>query len=171
MRANKYTKLKAFTILELTIAMLIAAIVIAITYTSYSIISRSFIAFRQKSEETAIMARLDQLLRRDIGRADMVMGADNKITMNGTPEGAVIYELNDAYIIRRSSAVDTFKVAVSNYQMLFEGRPPDHLDNDEGDRIDEASFVVVSKSDSISYHYYKQYSSENLIKRNPNAIN
>eukprot|EP01037_Dinobryon_pediforme_P017339 gene17339-17530_t len=57
---------------EVVISMLITAIVIAITYTSYSIISKSYGAFNDKNKMMADYALLDHLLRRDVAQAAFI---------------------------------------------------------------------------------------------------
>ena len=52
-------KLQAFTIMEVTIAMLLSAIVIGITYTVFSIVSRSYRSYTNKHEEMNRLLLLD----------------------------------------------------------------------------------------------------------------
>ena len=49
---NKH-RIKAFTIMEVTVTMLIAAILIGITYTTYSIVLKSYNSFTTKNADMA----------------------------------------------------------------------------------------------------------------------
>jgi len=176
MKSSKSLRLKAFTILEMTVAMLIAAIVIGITYTAYSIVSKSYLNFKSRNEDMAVFARLDQLLRRDFERSESINSSGNKIQMYGLNSHIINYELASGYIIRNAQNIDTFRVRSDHYQLFFQGKPQNNseetdIKNDESNRIDEFSFVVTFRGDTSSYSYYKKYSSVNLINRNPNAIN
>lgn len=176
MRRGNPHKVKAYTILEVVIAMLVSVVVIFITYTAYSIVSRSYGNFRSKNEDMAILARLDQLLLRDFERAEVINGSGNQVSMTRDNGRMVSYEFANGYVVRTDQIVDTFKVSTEKYQTLFEGKPlgdGEELDvkNKESDRLDELSFAVTYKNETIPYHYYKRYSSLNLINRNPHAIN
>jgi Tfp pilus assembly protein PilE len=178
MMPSKPHKIKAFTIMEVTVAMLIAAIVIGITYTAYNIISKTYGNFKKKNEDMAVLARLDQLLRRDFDRADLITESGHEMIFQKEGQPDIRYEIAPTYLVRNAISVDTFKVVNANYQVLFEGQlknETENIDSDTNDkeeeRIDELSFTVDFKDEAIPYHYEKKYSSENLIKRSPNAIN
>jgi Tfp pilus assembly protein PilE len=172
---NKKHHIKAFTILEMTIAMLVAAIVIGITYTCYGIINKSYLTFKHKNEGIALLSRVDQLIRRDFEQADLITGNTNVITIQEDNKPIIGYEFTPDYIIRKANIIDTFKVSNDNLQVFFEKqlKVNAHADNSnsENGRIDELLFNVTFENEPMTFHYDKQYSSENLIKRNANAIN
>ena len=60
----KIQRVAAFTLMEVTIAMLISALVISMTYTIYIIVAHSFTAFNQKNNTIAMETRLDELLQK-----------------------------------------------------------------------------------------------------------
>lgn len=178
MLRSKNNKVQAFTILEVTISMLLAAIVIGITYTSYGIISRSFLSFKARNEDIAMFTRVDQLLKRDFEQASDIYTNNNRVIIKKNALSVMSYEITPSYIVRNANIIDTFKVNTLHYQMLFEGKIKETidnnsatLDNDENDRIDELLFTISYKNENIPFHYHKLYSSINLIKRNVDAIN
>jgi len=179
MMPGKQHRIKAFTIMEVTIAMLIAAIVIGITYTAYTIISRTYGQFKKKNENMAVLARLDQLLRRDFDRADLITESGHQvISIQRENQPNIRYEFLDSSIIRNAAIADTFKVKSDHYQVLFEGLPKADAENTDANadsneeyRIDELSLIVNFQNETIPYHYHKKYSSENLINRITHAIN
>ena len=163
-------KIRAFTILEVVISMLITAIVIAITYTSYSIISKSYGAFNDKNKMMADYALLDHLLRRDVAQAAFIQKDAEGIALT-TSNKNVKYTFSNDYIIRQSIRTDTFKFISQNVQLYFEHKPLLTLsDTLEQNRVDEISFDLLYRNEKIPYHYQKAYSSENLINRVPDAI-
>jgi len=174
---NSHHRLNAFTIMEVTIAMLVAAIVIGITYTAYTIVSKSFIDFKAKNEDIALLARIDQVMKRDFDRAVMIEADNTGIEMINNTQLPVHYEITPMYILRKTIATDTFKVQSLDIKVFFEKQEKNtmaesgNLTSEEANRIDELYFTVNYKNDLIPFHFNKKYSSANLIKRNPNAIN
>ncbi|PTQ92441.1 pilin/secretion family protein with methylation motif [Mucilaginibacter yixingensis] len=163
-------KTKAFTLMEMGIAMLISAIVIGMAYTIYQIAIGSFSGFLQKNKTTENLLLLDELLAKDFNRASGVFQTDSGITLV-KDSAKVNYAFIADGIIRRAAITDTFKFNHTVPSLLFEGQPIDQQATEAEDhRIDELSFTLLSGTDSIPYHYYKIYSSANLIER-PNHAN
>jgi Tfp pilus assembly protein PilE len=163
-------KVKAFTILEVSITMLITGLLIAITYTSYSIIVKSNLQFTTKNDEMAVLVSLDHLLKRDFDRAESVYKNESGIYLNsgGT---AINYEFTPGYIVRHSSRIDTFKVQIQDIITSFENSPLTEIqETEEQNRVDELGFTLTYKGAQIPYIYHKLYSSADLISRNPNAV-
>jgi Tfp pilus assembly protein PilE len=164
-------KVKAFTILEVSITMLITGLLIAITYTSYSIIVKSNLQFNTKNDEMGVLISLDHLLKRDFDKAESIYKNENGIYMKGRSI-AVNYEFTPSYIVRHSSRIDTFKVQTQDIITSFENVPLTEIqETEEQNRIDELGFTLTYKGAQIPYIYHKLYSSANLINRNPNASN
>ncbi len=160
--------------MEVTIAMLVAAIVIGITYTAYAIISRSYMDFKTKNDGIAVLNRVDQLLKRDFEQADRIVGSGNEILIDKADRARVNYEFDADVVIRKSVAIDTFKVKTGDIKITFEGVVNNQREMEESSATalaDELSFTVSFQHENIPYHYHKTYSSLNLIQRNPHAIN
>lgn len=171
MKQNKH-QIPAFTIMELTVAMLISAIVIAITYTAYSMVSSSYITYTKKRNEMAVLIRLDELLMKDFLKSDHIFVERNTVRFNKN-QLVITYKFEADKVIRTSMITDTFKVVTSNLASSFENMamPEEPSTNEEENRIDELAFNVFYNQQSFPYHYYKQYSSANLMNRHSNAIN
>jgi prepilin-type N-terminal cleavage/methylation domain-containing protein len=163
-------KVKAFTIMEMTIAMLISAIVIGITYSAFSIISRSYAIYQTKNEGLAVLSRVDHLLAKDFAHAEMVSKTSDGVAFTSRSD-SVSYMFGPDFIVRKNTITDTFKVQTTGLGTLFESQPLNEVKTDgEQNRIDELVFFIVLKDGNIPYHYQKRYSSENLLNRNPNAV-
>jgi hypothetical protein len=157
--------------MEITVAMLIAAIVIAITYTCYTIIYKSYLSFKTRQHELVEISQLTQLIGKDMERGDVVLQrADGLMIKNDT--STITYSIQPDYVLRITNIADTFKIKTEALTKYFEGLPlADQANTDEQNRIDELSFTILLDNDKFPYYYYKQYSSQNLINKNPNAIN
>lgn len=166
-----HNKLNAFTIMEVTIAMMVSAILILIVYTAFSVVSSSYHSFLFKNEESAGLVQLDRLLQRDFRRADMIIKNDSGILLKNN-KSSVSYILNNNYIVRVSGITDTFKVKTESTHMTFEQQPVSMVTQDPvSNRIDELELDLLSHNEKITFHYFKLYSSADLFKQNANADN
>ena len=163
-------RVQAFTIMEVTITMLVAAILIGITYTTYTIVSRSYLSFKAKNDGMAVLERLDELLKKDFDRSEIVLKDTSGLSFK-IKNDLVKYTITPDYIIRVSAVTDTFKVKNEGVRLLFDQVPIDDLNiNEEKNRLDELDLTVLYQDEKIAYHYHKIYSSADLINRNPDAL-
>jgi Tfp pilus assembly protein PilE len=163
-------KVQAFTILELTITMLITALLIGVAYASYSIIVKSYRSFNLKNEDMGVLISLDHVLKRDFDQADVILKTSDGITLK-SEQKIIKYTFNPGFITRESVKTDTFKVETQLVQTSFETTAVNDIqDTEEQSQLDDLTFSLLYQNEKIPYHYHKSYSSVNLIKRNPNAI-
>jgi prepilin-type N-terminal cleavage/methylation domain-containing protein len=164
-------RIKAFTIMEVTVTMLIAAILMGITYTAFTIINKSYNSFNTKNKDVAELEQLNELLRKDFDRAEFIQKDQNGISFKKADLTLIKYEFNSDFIVRTSSRIDTFKFKTEELATLFEGQQVNEPGaSEEENRLDELDINLLFGNEKIPYHYYKQYSSVNLIQRDPNAI-
>ena len=167
---NKH-KVTAYTIMEVTITMMVAAILIGITYTSYSIVVKSYGSFTSKNNDMGELITLDHQVARDFDLAKIIKKDSAGFSFVKDSE-LVRYEFLGDYILRKASRIDTFKIKNRDVNAGFENVPLIELNDEPGRNIiDALDFVLMYQKDTIGYHYHKTYSSENLIEKNPNAIN
>lgn len=168
----KLSRLAAFTIMEITIAMLIAAIAIGITYTVYLTFSKSYQSYTTKHQAIATVLTLDELLRKDFNRAVLIQRDTGGIVVQFA-DHAVRYSFDTAFIVRTVLAVkaDTFKVKSDSVAMSFENNTVTGLSPDkEQNRIDQLDISLLLEKEKITYHYRKEYSSADLIHRKSHAV-
>jgi hypothetical protein len=164
-------RVKAFTILEVTITMLVAALVMGINYSVYSIIIKSYGIFNKKNEDMAVVVRLDEWLKKDFSRADIVLKDTAGIALN-TADRHIKYRFDPDFIVRVEIRSDTFRVKTDSLVTSFESLPiNENGPAAEQNRLDDLDLVILFQGEKIPYHYHKQYSSANLINRNANAVN
>lgn len=164
------TRVNGFTLMELTVAMLISAIVVGITYSVYLIVIKSYHGFEARNQRVSTLIHFDHVLKRDFDKADIVLKDSAGVAMvkSGT---TIKYAFYPEFILRESSKTDTFKLNTENVTAYFENIPLSELQADtELNRVDKFAFTIISAGDSIPCHYLKYYSSKNLIQRNPDAI-
>ena len=166
----KRGKVKAFTIMELTIAMLISAIAIGITYSIFLIVSHSYQSYLTKTAQVATAQRLDAVLQRDFDRGALILKDTSGVRIQ-LPSGQVKYQFDTAFVIRKTATNDTFKVKTDSVTFSFEGK--ELTANGEAgaqNPLDELYLSVILEKQKITYHYHKVYSSANLINIDANAI-
>ncbi|PTT01384.1 hypothetical protein DBR11_07490 [Pedobacter sp. HMWF019] len=158
MRLNK--KVSAFTLMEVTIAMLIAAIAIAITYTAYRIVSRSYLDYKRKQEKTADLMAIDQRLRNDFESAKTITRSPQGIIIEQSG-GKINYVFSKDVIIRDqfSLRTDSFKMSLDNIHYLFERQ-----DKETGAILDELGLSIHADGQPMPLSYKKQYSSQDLFE-------
>ncbi len=164
-------KVKAFTIIEITISMLIAALVIGIAYTAYTIVNKSYLSYNNKHEEMAVLLRINELMTKDFDHADIIEKSDSGLTIiRGS--NMINYVFTPDYIVHTAGIVDTFKVKTQEISTLFENQPITNTGMDEEqNRVDELNITIVYQNKMFPYHFFKHYSSADLFQRKNNAIN
>lgn len=157
--------------MEVTITMLLSAIVIGITYTVFSIVSHSYHSYTMKHEEMNRLLRLDELLQKDFDRAEIVLKDTGGVAIR-SQNRLIRYRFDGNYVLRIGITTDTFKVKNDSLLTSFESKViTTPGDNDEQNRLDELGIQLMLQNEKIPYYYHKTYSSVNLINRIPNAVN
>jgi len=157
-------RIPAFTIMELTVAMLISAIAIGLMYSAYAIISKSYLSFVDRNSKTSTLALLDRRLNRDIDKAEIICRDSNTVTMRSNKD-TVIYRFLADRVIRQKLLADTFKISTESFITSFESVPVDGNQSNTGEKkIDDLQIVLLTDEQKIPYHYHKSYSSVNLFQ-------
>lgn len=153
-------KIPAFTLMEVTIAMLIAAVAIGITFTAYRIVTGSYLGFSKKQEELAGFVRLDKLLKQDFEASSSIVKTSEGLVMQ-LEGGQISYKIDPAFLVRNqfSLRVDTFKLATDHTGFSFENNSVA-----DGGLIDQFGFETVVQGQHVPLHYLKLYSAQDLFK-------
>lgn len=152
-------KIKAFTLMEVTITMLIAAVAISITYTAYRIVSHSYLDYKKKQDKMADIMVADKLLKKDFLSALRITRSDRGLVMEQA-EGKINYVFFEDFMVRNQFALstDTFKMTLKETSYWFENE-----EKDVGELLDEFDLSIQSEGQSIPLKYRKQYSSQDLF--------
>lgn len=154
-------KVKSYTLMEVTIAMLLSAICIGICYSTMQIIERYYIDFQKKHEANDAVISLKQVITRDILKANIVKKSSDGFRCEG--DSIIIsYLFSDKRILRQleSLKTDTFKLDWKDLQIAFEGKVLTDLDT-----ADLISFKIkLDTTTTIPFIFSKQYSAHNLFR-------
>lgn len=159
-------RIKAYTLLEVTIAMLITALAVGIMYSSYSLTMKLYAKYADRQRRQSYIAGLSSVLNKDLFRCESAKIINNSEVELRESSGKVItYRFLQDCILRnlQDGRSDTFKLAENKVQFFFEGRSLHN--NDCFDQM-----LLSAKADSIwvSFSFSKVYSSEQILKFNAN---
>lgn len=108
-------KVKAFTLMELLIGMIISTIVIGFCYMSYSLIYKQFMTYKAIKIELVEAMELNSVLNNDMGNSELILFDNNELTLVNEGKDALKYTFNETAVLRTAAAVvDTFKLKPIN---------------------------------------------------------
>ncbi|MDB5122339.1 MAG: hypothetical protein JWP94_468 [Mucilaginibacter sp.] len=164
-------KIKGYTIMEVTVTMLVAGILIGITYTMYSLIYKSYGAFDRKNQDMVVLASLDGVLARDFNRAEFVLKDTDGLSLRYNGH-RIRYQFEPDYVTRTDTRTDTFKVKAEEVTTSFDGKPANQgFPAAEQNKVDELALSILYGKERIPFHYFKSYSSANLFQPDSHADN
>lgn len=155
-------KVAAFTLMEVTVAMLIAAIAIAITFTAFKIVNGSYLDFNIKQKKLHEFITIDKLLKLDFNSAQQILRSEEGAGLViRTQRGNIEYHFEEQYFTRSQFALytDTFKMKMDSFTCLFEGTSAQ-----QGQLLDQLSFQLEVGGLDVPVHYQKLYSAKDLFQ-------
>jgi len=152
-------RLKAFTLTEMIVVMLLTAVVIGMAYAVFQIISKSYTSFNLKNEKVNDAERLEHWLARDLQRADACLNEEDGLKLLIGVD-TVSYTFKDSVVTRTSLRIDSFRVNTGKLAMMFDGQM---LDTKPEQSVDQVSFELTLEKQKIPEVFYKLYSAEQLI--------
>jgi hypothetical protein len=109
---HKY--LKAFTILELLVGMILSGIVLTATFTAYRITTRQYESYREKSGMLTEVSFLVSQLEADFEKAKSVTRNSESNIMLQSENSMLEYHFSEKYVLRNNFLrTDTFHVAIT----------------------------------------------------------
>lgn len=152
-------KVRAFTLFELVVGMLLAAVVIGMVYQAWFIISRVYDGYLVRGRAQSELLVFRKIFTADVDKARRMEYQSGEITLLDTlNEPSLRYQVRDSMVIRLAAVQDTFKLKGLSVKTSFEG-----ADQEEG-LIDAINFSFYAKKDRVRIDVKKQYSSEQLFK-------
>jgi prepilin-type N-terminal cleavage/methylation domain-containing protein len=154
---NSIQKIRAFTIIELVVTMLIASVVAAIAYNAYYILSRQFFSYRNRSAANNTYFLLATAWQNDFERADAILDTLDYRHIIFRSEGAQVrYEIGQSFVVRQSNGtIDSF--------LVHPGAPDVTLLNDSLPLIRAATIPIFLNGDTILLSGDKLYSSQQIL--------
>ena len=154
-------KLKAFTLLEMMVVMILMALITGITFYAYEIISKQYYSYQQSMDQNNQLLLFEKTLMQDISKSEYL-----EKTSEGFqcvfPATIVKYGFAGDYVLRTITVPDTFFVRTENDSASFFNKTMLSI----GDVVQKLSFTAFVKEDTLNYVYTKAYGADVLMKLN-----
>ena len=130
-----HKRLKAFTLLELLVGMILSGIVLTATFTAYRIITRQYETYRDKSKSITEVSFFVSQLQFDFADATTITrNSENEILLQSDNK-ILEYRFSEKYVLRNDlSRVDTFNVSVSGIETFLKSEKT-VLENSDIDQL------------------------------------
>jgi prepilin-type N-terminal cleavage/methylation domain-containing protein len=152
-------KLKAFTLFELLVGMIISSIVIGFGYAGYTLIYRQYLNYSVTKRGIIDVVQLNAILNNDFITSESAKLEMDKLILNYENGLQKEYSFGEKYILRKEQEyVDTLKIGVMN---VIANRNGDEQVTDL--LISELSFDAVIHEETMHFHFIKSYSAETFI--------
>jgi prepilin-type N-terminal cleavage/methylation domain-containing protein len=154
--------LKAFTLMELVVAMIISSIVVLTAYESYAITSIQCADYKKKSTLIGQSYQLNMLLNQDCFNAGTIcLNSDSNLIFKADGNPDITYSFRNNYILRQVNQVvqDTFYFTTSNMQAKFES----NLLQDNRNLLDDFSFKIKVLGEDVFIRLRKEYAADVLM--------
>lgn len=150
-------KLKAFTIMEILISIIISSIVIALSISIYEVVIKMHLNFKHKTEVTRNLTQLNYLLNNDFFSSDSTYVFDNKLELTSIANNySVEYFFLKKTIIRNQLTLsDTF-----NFDEINTFLYKKHLSS----KLDSININAQTEKQNFMFNYVIQYDANELIK-------
>ena len=155
-------KLKAFTIIELTVITLLSGIVISIAYFVFFILQKQYNTYDKTGKYQLEITTLSRLLTEDFQKSDSIISSSEKSLLTYKNNIVTDYKFDVNYITRsKSSVTDTFHFNTENTVLLLDEVPV----SVPGIWIDELKFETNYHQKKLSFHFYKKYAVAPFISK------
>lgn len=153
-------KVRAFTLLELLVGMIISSIVIGFCYMSYSIIYKQYLNYKILRKEIVETIQLNSILNTGFVNAETVEFNSNRLVFNSQNGSQLQYDFTNNFIIRKDrEVIDTFKLAATNVIAK------DYMESEQSAMaiINDFAFDAKIAGETVHFHFTKNYSAEILV--------
>lgn len=115
---KKNNKIKAFTLSEMMVAIVITLLVVGMAFSVLGLIKNHMNSISYNLDQSSQLDRLEQVLWIDFNRYESVRFNNGRLTFKNEMD-SLYYELNEKKIIRN---IDTFNIQVKEVETLWEGK-------------------------------------------------
>lgn len=153
-------KIRAITVLEVMISLIISSIVISLAYQSFQIIKQINIKYSDtRSNEESFLA-FDKVFAKDFQFSEAVSWKGNNVISCNLAEREILYHFNEAEIIREINGItDTFFV---KNDTGFNFLPVQGIS--EAPLIESVEMETVIGENENQFTYIKTYSPDIIIR-------
>lgn len=155
------SKIKAFTLFELVLGMLLATIVIGMAYYASSIFMRLYQGYSKTNQVQAELVLFKKVMAKDVERAAVLELSEGELLLKGPKAELLLsYETGNDWVLRRALSADTFKLKDVRVQGSFEGQVQ------ESGLTDLLVFSFSHADEPALFQVKKQYSAVELFQLN-----
>jgi len=147
-------KIKAYTISELTIALVVTGIVISIAGSVLFLIKKQYDNYEEKNKAVYQLNLLEYLLEKDFAKADSIFWKEEEVTLFQQID-KIKYRFEYEYIIRDQKIVsDTFYFQADDINTVF---------LPEVKYVSTLSFDIMMKEKRYPVYLRKEYAPNTLL--------
>lgn len=152
-------RLKAFTILELLVVLVVSALLFSMAYAALRMVLRQQQLIVQKSAALGSISTWQSILAADFKAGTAVEVSQDQVRCERT-DGPVFYTYSyaDSALVRaQGDVVDTFRVPIRECRYFWQGQPR------TSGRIDEIALLSVFARDTFYLQAALPYAAEQLL--------
>lgn len=148
--------------MELTIALLVGAIVLGIAYNSMDIFNRLYHRYLRTNEINYQFILFDRMFKRDLDRAEVVFSAVSGLSLQTFDDKRIRYEWREDLVLRfrPGAEADSFHIRSEIQSLSFEEMDRAGLTDAVVDRIE---LVLYKENEVIDAVYRKPYAANIYI--------
>ncbi len=154
---NRQTKLKAFTLMELTVTMIISSIVIASAGTAINMVTSQYGTFQRKNDRLHDLNQFNSLLYKDFLRYEHIEynSADLELKLTNSDGIGIVYNWEEERVIRNhmNLVIDTFPLIMTE---------PEIVQNELG-QLSELHSVITYRKHEFPLMYRKVYAPSEIL--------
>lgn len=151
---------KAFTITEAVIGMVVTGIIIAIVFVIFTITSERLLDFKEQNTSIMDLNRINYALEKDIFESSGIVGEDEMLLFKSHAASPVVYKINEDYMLRTAGDFnDTFRINVRSVYI-------DTLASKSGRLLYQRLKIKLKGSkEEYTVSFYKKIHTADLINR------
>lgn len=152
-------KIKAYTLMELIVVMIITLVVVSITYKAFDIVLGQYGRVKSHNERIHELLVLETLLTKDFNDSDHVLRVPGGIVCS-YEERNIRYDFDEQWIVRTQQTMrDTFHLATGNVEFQLLNSVADK----PGAYVERLNFDAENSGVPLSFRYVKQYGADVLL--------
>lgn len=151
-------KIRAFTLMELMIGLVVSSIAISSGYMLYQFTLKQYNDYKKVRTELVEFASFYSELENNFYHSEKIYFKDNKLQFDGGIINNIKYEFSESYVLRISNnSVDTFKVECSRFNAA-------KVNSHSNNLVSDVSFVVKFREEYYDVDLNKRYSAKEIIE-------
>lgn len=150
--------IKAFSIVEVMVSMVITAIIVGLIFGVFTIVSEQILEFKKENEQTADFNRLSYSINKAVFDSEKMISRENGVYFQTYDGDTISYQKVDGYFIRRAQTfTDTFKLELQTIRL-------DSVYNAKRSKVfQKIELELLIHKKSISLRFYKPIYANQLI--------